>query len=62
MSWILIAVVAGSLVVSSHDTKEACSGRVATLAEQKITAKCVEAPTAYGTITGTVLCGLNGCR
>ena len=62
MSWILIAIVAGSIVTSGHDTKEACLGRVATLAELKITAKCVEAPTNYGSsLTGTLLCGGNGC-
>lgn len=64
MSWILIAVVSGSLVVSGHDTKEACNGRVATLAEQKINARCVEAPAQYGWITtGSVtVCGaITGC-
>jgi len=47
MSWILIAIVSGSIVVSGHDTKEACLGRIATLSEQKINAKCVEAPSHY---------------
>lgn len=53
MSWILIGVVAGSIVVSGHDTKEACKGREAMLLEQKIPAKCVEAPGQGITFTGT---------
>lgn len=44
MSWILVGVVAGSIVTSGHDTKEACLGRVAVLAEAKVSATCVEAP------------------
>lgn len=44
MTWILIGIVAGSIVVSGHDTEEACKGREAMLLKQKIPAKCVEAP------------------
>lgn len=55
MNWILIAIVAQSIVVSGHDTKEACLGRKATLSEQKIEAKCVEAPNRLGlTSSGTI--------
>lgn len=47
MSWIMIAVVAGSLVVSGHDTKEACEGRAAMVREAiKGAAKCVEGPSS----------------
>jgi len=50
MSWIMIAVVAGSIVVSGHDTREACEGRAAMVREAtKGAAKCVEAPS--GTLT-----------
>jgi hypothetical protein len=44
MGWILIGVIAGSIVTSGHDSREACLGRKAILDEQKIPAKCVEAP------------------
>lgn len=59
MDWILIAVVSGSLLVSGHPTKEACMGRIATLAEQKITAKCVEVPN--GGMSGYLTLSPNGC-
>lgn len=62
MNFILIAVVSGSLLTSMHETREACLGRAAVLAEQKINARCVEAPSQYGAgVTslgyGTVLRG-----
>lgn len=69
MTWVLIGVVAGSLVVSGHDTKEACMGREAMLREQKIPATCVRAPSfSSGLITispsftccNTISCG-NPC-
>ena len=57
MDWILIAVVSGSLLVSGHQTKEACMGRIATLAEQKINAKCVESSAA---LSGALYGGSGG--
>lgn len=52
MSWIMIAVVAGSIVVSGHETREACEGRAVVVREAtKGAAKCVEAPSngmSYG--------------
>ena len=65
MAWIMIAVVAGSIVVSEHKDKEACLGRVATLAEQKIAGKCVEAPSLYGVsgiVGGYYVCGATTCQ
>lgn len=65
MAWILIAVVSGSLLTSTHDTKEACMGRVSTLADQKINAKCVEAPSNQMLFTGGSykICTVDGlCR
>ena len=60
MNWILIAVVAGSIVTSGHETKEACMGRVATLQEQKITAACYSAPApAYTSSSTNVFCITN---
>ena len=58
MNWILLAIVSGSILTSSHDTKEACLGRAAILHEQKIEAKCVEAPRPMALITeGSIICG-----
>ena len=42
MNWIFIGAVAGSLVTSAHDTKEACLGRKAILAENKIVGECFD--------------------
>jgi hypothetical protein len=53
MSWILIGVIGGSIIVSAHDSKEACLGRKASLDEQKIAARCVEAPSR--TLGGVLL-------
>jgi len=44
MNWICIGLLAGSLVTSLHDNKEACEGRAVTLREAKAAAKCVEMP------------------
>lgn len=46
MHWIFVAVFAGSIVTSGHETREACEGRRAIMAEQKIVGLCVEAPRA----------------
>ena len=55
MDWILIGIVAGSLVTSSFATKEACLGRVATLSELKIPTKCVEAPGRSAWTSGSII-------
>jgi hypothetical protein len=55
MSWILIGIVAGSFIVSGHDSEEACLGRKAVLEKQKIAAECVAAPHNFGSATGTFL-------
>jgi len=48
MNWIMIAIMSGSLVVSSHETQEACEGRAAILKkDHKIETKCVEVPKTY---------------
>ncbi len=44
MNWICIGMIAGSLITSTHDNKEACEGRAVTLREAKAVAKCVEMP------------------
>ncbi len=45
MSWIFIAVIAGSIVVSGHDTEEQCLGRKAIVEkDNKIVGTCIKAP------------------
>jgi hypothetical protein len=44
VKWILIGVLAESLISSGHETREACEGRAVLLREQKAAVKCVEAP------------------
>jgi hypothetical protein len=56
MNWILIAIVSGSILTSGHDTEEACLGRKAMLEKDKISAKCVSAPTLYNSITSSSCC------
>ena len=51
MNWILIGILAGSLITSTHDTREQCEGRAVILREQKAVVKCVEAPKSYTTST-----------
>lgn len=42
MIWVLIGVLSGSLIISKHESREACEGRAVLLREQKVSAKCVE--------------------
>ena len=44
MDWIIIAIVSGTISTAGFPNREACEGKVFTLKEQKIEAKCVEAP------------------
>jgi hypothetical protein len=68
MKWILIGTLLGSLVTSTHETREACEGRAVLLREKGVIAKCVETPpqaswSTTGSITltpGTTLCSYNG--
>ena len=48
MTWILIAIVSGSILVSEHSTEEACLGRKALLARRSVASvmACVELPKA----------------
>jgi hypothetical protein len=50
MNWICIGLLAGSLITSLHDTREACEGRAVVLREAKALAKCTEMPRSW---TGT---------
>jgi hypothetical protein len=50
MNWILIGTMAGSLITSLHDTREACEGRAVILKEQKAIVKCVEMPPVSGSL------------
>lgn len=59
MKWILIGVLAESLIASGHETREACEGRAVLLREQKAAVKCVEAPgqaVTFSTSTTIVPC------
>lgn len=42
MSWIFIGTLLGSLVTSSHDTEEACRGRLAMLAKKDVVGQCIQ--------------------
>lgn len=63
MNWILIGTLLGSLITSTHDTREACEGRTVTLKEKGVSAKCVEAPGhSFTSSTGTMMCcGVSLC-
>jgi hypothetical protein len=57
MDWILIGIVSGSLITGTFKDKEACMGRVSTLHDAKIDAKCVEAPRSTSNlVTGSSVC------
>lgn len=54
MNWIFIGLLAGSLVTSQHDTREACEGRAVVAREAKVErGKCVELAPAYGISSGS---------
>lgn len=54
MNFILIGILAGSLIVSGHETREACEGRAVLLREQKAAVKCLEAPRSTTGATSTM--------
>ena len=61
MDWILIGILAGSIVTSGHPTREACEGRAVILREQKASARCVEVVNGYALpLTGVYIQGGNG--
>lgn len=41
--WLFVGMLLGSMVTSSHDTKEACEGRRVVLAEKGVNGQCVQA-------------------
>lgn len=64
MNWVFIGLLGGSLVTSTHDTREACEGRAVMMREQKVErGRCYEMPPYGLTITsGTnTLCYSNSC-
>ncbi len=64
MNWILIAISAGMIMTSSHETEEACLGREAMYKKEHKQAniKCVNMSNiTYGTISGSI-CLTPGCR
>ena len=51
MNWIFVGLLAGSLVTSQHETREACEGHAVIAREAKVErGKCVELP-SYGLAT-----------
>ena len=56
MNWILIAILGGSLLTSTHENEEQCLGRKAMLEKTYIglSAKCVEAPGWLSSSPGNV--------
>lgn len=42
MTWIFTGLLLGSIVTSSHDSREACEGRAVLLKEKGVNGKCVE--------------------
>jgi hypothetical protein len=45
MTWIFVGILAGSLVTSTHDNKEACEGRAVTMKEKGVIGgRCTETP------------------
>lgn len=63
MNWIYIGLLAGSLVTSTHDNKEACEGRAVTLKEKGVIGKCEAAPQALTSrdSSGTLTCFSGRC-
>lgn len=52
MNWIFLGLLAGSLVTSAHDTREACEGRAVIAREKGVErGKCVEL-SQHGLISG----------
>lgn len=66
MNWILIAITSGMLMTGHYDTEEACEGRKAMLAKDKIVnVKCVsmQATSVLTSSTGSTICFQGGyCR
>lgn len=58
MNWICIGLIAGSLITSLHDNKEACEGRAVSLREAKATAKCVEMPKSWNSSNVISCCSI----
>lgn len=44
MEYIFIGMVAGSLVISSHTSREACEGRTVLAREKGVSGKCIGMP------------------
>lgn len=65
MNWILIAITSGMLMISHHETEEACLGRKAILEKDKITnSKCVDmrGNIISNSVGSIQLCTNPGCR
>lgn len=63
MKYLLVGYLLNSLIISEHDSREACEGRAVMLRESKaaVQVKCVEAPPAGAAVsTGSTTLYFNG--
>lgn len=62
--WIFVGLLLGSMVTSSHDTKEACEGRRVMLTEKGVSGQCVQQPNnLYFSTSGNIkLCTDGICK
>lgn len=56
MKWLLIGTLLGSMLSSSHETREECEGRAVMLREKGAFVKCVEAVSSI-TLDGSITFG-----
>jgi hypothetical protein len=49
--WLLVAMVAASIMVSGHPDRAACEHQMAELQAQNVPAKCIAEPALNGTFT-----------
>ena len=60
MNWVFVGILMGTVVTSTHDSREACEGRRVVLAEKGVNGKCVEL-SATRSYTGTTIAPLTIC-
>lgn len=62
MNWILIGTLLGSTVTSSHDTEEACRGRLAMLQKKEVIAQCIQQNYGNFTTNNAIICLTTSCK
>ena len=53
MDWIFIGVLFGSIVTSTHSTREACEGRAVILKEKGVVGKCQGSPVQISSLVSS---------